>query len=619
MYSTIKAKVADQTLTITSVPKLASGGANEIRVEVSFDAYWDGFGKTAIFYRKENQVYHVVMVNDVCVVPREVMAEAGRLYFGVMGAAGSSVRTTEVVALKVEQGAITGTVSAPLPDVYKQVLSEYGVLSARVSNLVAGGTVDGSELADVRVGADGKTYPSAGEAVRDQFTAATYPKKLDKDAWVQTPFEKQPFLYWDLLNGNTVIEQVEHPASYICGRGNLDALTPGAYVLKRGRLINEILLSATKRDYTALVYTDVAFTGNVYLMYSDFSGKHPYMVTTNTSFNVGWNVVDFEGIQAGTTASDQLTHGYHFLAVRVFPTEQATVELVNSIQFALVKDMKSILDAWLGKSADIVSKTNYDFVAWGDSLTQGAGGGGTTYINVLAKHFGATHYNGGAGGENPSLIACRAGANTFYIPANQIPHTPFTGEFEFGGGSLFTSSASANIPVQVNGESYTMIRDSSGKYAISGLTDVAPYPRPVTLTQQHSKGKITVIWIGTNSGRTYEEIYPWVDRIIATLPNENYIVLGLTYHTDAAALVSTNAHLKERYGSKFIDIRDKVLRYGLAQAGLTATTEDQVAISSGLIPPSLLNDNVHFNATGYTVIGGFLIDKVYALGYDKYL
>lgn len=49
----------------------------------------------------------------------------------------------------------------------------------RIDNLVAqsGSTEGNSELTDIRVGADGKTYPTAGTAVREQFTAMT--NKLD--------------------------------------------------------------------------------------------------------------------------------------------------------------------------------------------------------------------------------------------------------------------------------------------------------------------------------------------------------------------------------------------------------------------------------------------------------
>lgn len=45
-------------------------------------------------------------------------------------------------------------------------------LSARVDNLVTSGTPSGGEITDVRVGADGTTYTSAGEAVRKQLTQA---------------------------------------------------------------------------------------------------------------------------------------------------------------------------------------------------------------------------------------------------------------------------------------------------------------------------------------------------------------------------------------------------------------------------------------------------------------
>ena len=49
------------------------------------------------------------------------------------------------------------------------VAEELAVERARIDNLVAGGTADDAEVVDIRVGADGKTYASAGTSVREQF------------------------------------------------------------------------------------------------------------------------------------------------------------------------------------------------------------------------------------------------------------------------------------------------------------------------------------------------------------------------------------------------------------------------------------------------------------------
>lgn len=53
----------------------------------------------------------------------------------------------------------------------KGIADGLAVERKRVDNLLAGGTADGAEIVDVRVGADGKTYNSAGTAVRNQFSA----------------------------------------------------------------------------------------------------------------------------------------------------------------------------------------------------------------------------------------------------------------------------------------------------------------------------------------------------------------------------------------------------------------------------------------------------------------
>ena len=124
-YTKISAQVEDQSVMLTNVPKLASGGNNEVQICIEFDTLWNGFKKTAVFYKKFGAVYHVALDSSGCVVvPSEVMKNKGIFYFGVFGEEGERVRTTEVIAFDVVQGAAIAheTEYEPTPDIYAEIL-----------------------------------------------------------------------------------------------------------------------------------------------------------------------------------------------------------------------------------------------------------------------------------------------------------------------------------------------------------------------------------------------------------------------------------------------------------------------------------------------------------------
>lgn len=123
--SVIRASVTDQRLKITEAPILASGGQNETSVVFTFCEKWDGFVKTAIFYRDENEVYYCVLdAENTCVVPWEVCSESGTFYIGVFGDKDGTRRTSTTVRYKVKRGAVTDDLypSDPTPDVYSQIM-----------------------------------------------------------------------------------------------------------------------------------------------------------------------------------------------------------------------------------------------------------------------------------------------------------------------------------------------------------------------------------------------------------------------------------------------------------------------------------------------------------------
>ena len=124
--SFIKASVTDQVLKITYAPPLASGGVNETHVEFTFCEKWEGFEKTALFYREEGEYYYSILdENNVCIVPWEVYSTAGTFYFSVFGNKDGTRRTANTVKYKVtkglpEEGAIP---SDPTPEVYEQLVT----------------------------------------------------------------------------------------------------------------------------------------------------------------------------------------------------------------------------------------------------------------------------------------------------------------------------------------------------------------------------------------------------------------------------------------------------------------------------------------------------------------
>lgn len=125
MSTVIRVSVTDQSLYLVDDPLIASGGINEDVIEFTFDSLWDGFEKTAVFYRKRGNVYHVLLNENKAIIPQEVLAEQGLLFFGVFGVHNGITRTTEIQQYTIKAGAITtgSTPPAPTQSIYEQILA----------------------------------------------------------------------------------------------------------------------------------------------------------------------------------------------------------------------------------------------------------------------------------------------------------------------------------------------------------------------------------------------------------------------------------------------------------------------------------------------------------------
>lgn len=139
--SVIVVKCTDQVLTFENTPIITSGGRGEDFVKFSFCTQWDGFVKTAVFWRTEHEPYHVLLDEDnTCAIPYEVLTKDGRFYFGVFGVNTSyERRTSEVLTYLVAKGAITeGTQpSDPTPEIYDKLLAEYAATQAKYNEAMS--------------------------------------------------------------------------------------------------------------------------------------------------------------------------------------------------------------------------------------------------------------------------------------------------------------------------------------------------------------------------------------------------------------------------------------------------------------------------------------------------
>lgn len=165
-------------------PKVASGNKETVQLYVSFDSAWEGYAKSAVFHtEKDSIVYESVMANNRCLVPKEVIAEAGQLFIGVRGLKGKTVKQSLLVRYKIEKGSDGVWSFEPSPNVYNQLLTAYAsteealaVERARInalSTLAAGSTTGDAELILARTDFEGKTHGNLQAAINTHIKKLT--------------------------------------------------------------------------------------------------------------------------------------------------------------------------------------------------------------------------------------------------------------------------------------------------------------------------------------------------------------------------------------------------------------------------------------------------------------
>lgn len=275
-------------------------------------------------------------------------------------------------------------------------------------------------------------------------------------------------------------------------------------------------------------------------------------------------------------------------------------------------------------------------VCWGDSLTFGTGGNGVSYPSVMEERLCEDRIyipvvNMGVGGENTVTIAGRAGAIPFKVKAFTIPAGAAGVEISFEEEEgkpvrpLEQSDAGIN-PCIINGVEgkLTIEKEEDGSRAyfftrsVPGESVYVPEGTEVeTWASSRFEDYIYVVFMGENHGwGSVQELIEQQQAVLAMQKGRQgeYIVIGLPTGTKEERQ-DLEEQLQAAYGERFLNIREYLSTQGIYDAKKTPTEDDLERMEKGMIPVSLLSDDIHFNETGYRLIGNYLYERMEKLGY----
>lgn len=282
-----------------------------------------------------------------------------------------------------------------------------------------------------------------------------------------------------------------------------------------------------------------------------------------------------------------------------------------------------------------INEKHKTLVCWGDSLTQGVGGNGVSITSVI-KELSRNKWdvlNMGIGGESTLRILNRIGTKQIHLKGintdgsitlpsdgsevevsrmchinNDGTYTTILNLGEKGISPFILDGIECACRFDMSNENKMFIRriESSD----SDYTTI-PYPTIYTLAQgQYRKADAVIIYMGRNGEWKYDpdSLIKQFDEAISFVNTKDYLLAVGTHDSLNSEIISVREELERKmeikYGVKFVNVRKYLITKALQDADITPSAVDNEQITHGNCPPSLLiNDNIHFNETGYRLLG----------------
>ncbi|WP_166390337.1 SGNH/GDSL hydrolase family protein [Nocardioides ochotonae] len=269
-------------------------------------------------------------------------------------------------------------------------------------------------------------------------------------------------------------------------------------------------------------------------------------------------------------------------------------------------------------------------VGFGDSMTQGVGSSTTTYPSALAAAIqnAVPVINRGVSGQTSSEVALRTGALEILVTVTgrAIPPSGPVAVTVIPAGT-WRSAWTWTFPGSLAGVPGNLVKATDGSWtftrAAAGDAVTVPPQEPFKSSQQPPAMTGVIYWAGRNNvdvninPRDLRAVATQVRRLGApflVLPvfNAQNEPSGSAGYTNVATV---NARYEEIAGADYFDARRWIIAHGLEAAGITPTAADTTAVAEDRIPPSLMADNLHLNASGYQALGAKLANIITRKGW----
>ncbi len=550
--TTIYAITNDQVLSASVLPKVACNNQNTVRLHVAFDSAWDAYSKSAVFYTDKNAArYEVIISSDGnCIIPAEVLVEKCKLFISVKGVKGNEIKSSTLLICNVSAGTPSVVISAPTKDVYGQLLEAYNVERARINNLARlseGSTTGDAELTDIRIGADGNTYETAGEATRYQMKDRV--KELN---------QIKNLIIWESPNKF-------NPATIIKNK-SIDYNTGEIIDDASGKMVS---------DFIDIPFGETQILGS----YITNNGVHQLQSLAVAYYDRDKQFITYHG-QGNNYTIPQNAKYLRLMIAEIFETAYTRLmlefgtEMSEFCEYGVVKLRDNIIVPEVLENDEfsilkLLFEGNKQIKLIGDSITHGVGGTGFTQDGNLIMSANSTSWY-----ENTNGV-CWANMFKAYVE-NKFPTCTVKnwGTRSESYCSLVTSNVDKlNQLVEDEDDLIIMMFGTNDRDHSKSITDMITYAREV----------IEYITVTMNKPLILMTSLP------ASVNNESTKIFHLE------DVDNVNTYLSNEYSLKHVSIYREIIK--------------RAAVKNEIID-QYLSDGLHPNDLGYTLMFEIICDKL---------